>query len=63
MAKAEDTYISYSAALRILMQGDYTEAQAKIILSHSHGKRIEGADYYPMRYIYKRAAEQRAKPD
>lgn len=53
---ADQTYISEAAALRILIQnGDFTEAQARIVLSHSHGMRMDGADYFPMKYIYQRA--------
>lgn len=51
-----ETYISEFAALRILRtDGDYSEPQARIILSHSRKQTMDGAPYYPMAYIYKRA--------
>lgn len=51
-----DTYISESAAMRILQQeGDYSADQAKIILNHSRKQTFDGATYYPMSYVYKRA--------
>lgn len=57
---ADDTYINEQAALHILItQGDYTESQARIILMHSLAKEIDGASYYPSRYIHQRA-ERRA---
>ena len=53
---SDQTYISEAAALRILMQqGDYSENQARIILMHSLKQSFSGANYYPMKYIYKRA--------
>jgi hypothetical protein len=51
-----DTYISEAAAMRILQtQGDYSENQARIILLHSLKQSMDGATYYPMKYIYQRA--------
>lgn len=61
--KAEDTYISFAAALSLLTRAGFTGLQACIILLHSHGKRIDGVDYYPLNYISQRAAEMAAKPD
>lgn len=51
-----DTYISEATAMRILRtQGDYSENQARIILLHSLKQSMDGATYYPMKYIYQRA--------
>lgn len=61
---SDSTYISEAAALRILRQeGDFTESQARIVLLHSRKQSMAGADYYPMRYIYKRARDNAAKPE
>lgn len=57
---ADETYISEASALRILMQdGDYSESQARIILNHSLKQRFDGSDYYPLKYISKRAKGDR----
>jgi hypothetical protein len=51
-----DTYISESAAMRVLQQeGDYSATQAKTILNHSLKQTFDGVTYYPMSYVYKRA--------
>ena len=60
----DDTYISEAAALRILRQdGDFTDAQARIILAHSKSQAFSGAPYYPMRYVYKRARDNATRPE
>jgi hypothetical protein len=60
----DETYISEAAALRILRQiGDFTDNQARIVLMHSKRQDVSGAPYYPMRYIYKRARDNAARPD
>ena len=52
------TYISEASAMRILIsEGDFTENQARIVLAHSLKQSFDGATYYPMNYIYKRAKE------
>jgi hypothetical protein len=61
--RAEDTYISYAAAMSLLVRAGFSEGQARIILSHSHGKRIDGHDYFPLNYISQRAAEMAARID
>lgn len=60
----DEPYLSQAAALRILRQeGDFTDAQARIVLMHSKSQDVSGAPYYPMRYIYKRARDNAARPD
>lgn len=59
-----DTYISEAAAMRILTQdGDFHESQARIVLGHSRKQSMDGATYYPMTYIYKRATENAARAE
>ena len=59
-----DIYISEGAALRLLMvDGDYSEAQARIVLSHSRQQVYEGRTMYPVAYISKRARDHAAKPE
>lgn len=59
---ADQTYISEAAALRILRErGDFTDSQARIVLAHSLKQSFDGATYYPMSYIYKRAKANAAK--
>ena len=55
---SDETFISEAAAMRILLQdGDYTESQARIILNHSRKQSFDGAAYYPLSYISKRARD------
>lgn len=59
---ADATYISEPAALRILRdQGDFTDCQARIVLAHSRKQSFDGVPYYPMSYIYRRAATNAAR--
>jgi hypothetical protein len=59
-----DTYVSERAALRILIQdGEFTEAQARIVLAHSLKQTMDGGTYYPMTYIYKRAKAHALKTE
>ena len=59
-----DIYISEGAALRLLMiDGDFSEAQARIVLSHSRQQVYEGRTMYPVSYISKRARDHAAKPE
>lgn len=61
---ADETYISEAAAMRILCgQGDFSECQARIVLGHSLKQSFSGADYFPMKYIYKRARDNAARAD
>ena len=58
-----DVYISEGAALRILMiDGDFSEAQARIVLGHSRQQAYEGRTLYPATYISKRARDHAAQP-
>ncbi len=53
-----DKYIDEPTALHVLCaRGDYSPAQAKIILGHSLKKTFNGATHYPMRYIHERARQ------
>lgn len=55
------TMISENRAMMILCrEGDFTESQARIVLMHS---RREAGPLYPSEYVYKRARENRARPD
>ena len=59
---ADETFISEAAAMRILRQeGDFTESQARIVLNHSRKQAMGGGTYYPMTYVYKRAAANARK--
>lgn len=60
----DETFISEPAAMRILRHdGDFTDCQARIVLNHSRKQSIGGDSYYPMRYVYKRARDNAAKPE
>lgn len=49
-------YIDEPTALHVLCaRGDYSLAQAKIILGHSLKKVCNGAPHYPAKYIHERA--------
>ncbi len=49
-------YIDELTALHVLCaRGDYSPAQAKIILAHSLKKVCNGALHYPAKYIHERA--------
>lgn len=53
---ADEVYISEARALDVLTRvGDYSEAQARIILGHSRKQDFDGATYYPAAYIWQRA--------
>lgn len=59
-----DIYISEGAALRILtIDGDFSEAQARVVLGHSRQQIYEGRTMYPVTYISKRARDHAAKPE
>ena len=59
-----DIYISEGAALRLLtIDGDFSEAQARTVLSHSRSQLYEGRSMYPVSYISKRARDHAAKPE
>lgn len=61
---SDSTYISEQSAMNILRNaGDFTQCQAKIVLMHSLKQSFNGADYYPMKYIYKRARDNAARQD
>lgn len=61
---SDETFISEAAAMRILRHdGDFTECQARIVLSHSSKQAMGDATYYPMRYVYKRARDNAARPE
>lgn len=58
----DEIYIIEAKALQILMSdGDFTESQARIVLSHSLKQSFDGATYYPAAYIAKRAADNVAR--
>jgi hypothetical protein len=46
-----------------MIDGDYSEAQARIVLSHSRQQVYEGRTMYPVAYISKRARDHAAKPE
>ena len=57
---SEGPYISESVAMRLLMHdGGYSEAQSRIILSHSLRQSHGDDGYYPLRYIHSRVAGKR----
>ena len=58
----DEMHIHESRAMSILRQeGDFTENQARIVLLHSRKESYNGATYYPMGYIYKRAKDNAEK--
>ena len=60
----DEIYISERAALLILMvDGDYSECQARIVLGRSRKQSFDGQTMYPATYISKRAADHAAKPE
>ena len=57
---SDSMYIRENIALSILMvDGDYSESQARIILGHSLKQEFDGETYYPADYIAKRAKGER----
>lgn len=54
---ADETYIAEHRAIALLMAADYTETQARCILTHSKKQSFGGGTYYPLAYITKRAKE------
>lgn len=58
---ADKTFIAEHRALALLMQADYTETQARAILTHSKKQAYNGGTYYPLDYIMKRASANQNK--
>jgi hypothetical protein len=46
-----------------MIDGDFSEAQARIVLNHSRQQVYEGRTMYPVTYISKRARDHAAKPE
>lgn len=62
MSTKDKTYLSEERALALLVtQGDYTETQARAVLTHSKKRAFAGVTYYPKNYIYKRLRENKNK--
>ena len=58
----DQMYIHEARALAILIdEGDFHPSQAAIVLGHSRKQTLDGATYYPMTYIHKRAAANAAR--
>lgn len=59
---ADKLYVSeYKAKLILMRDGDFTDAQADIVLNHSLKQSYDNSNYYPLDYINKRARENHAR--